>query len=100
MHPVESLAEAQPEPRQAQDARIRSRSPGPSPEVEAERAEMWSPEARKAFHEMVTGAGCINRYRLYMKKRERIMQFLQNPDKEPLLCDGSRDHRTKYQAAH
>jgi hypothetical protein len=35
-----------------------------------------------------------------MKKRERMMQYLQNPDKEPLLCDGSRDHQTKYQAAH
>jgi hypothetical protein len=35
-----------------------------------------------------------------MKKRERMMQYLQNPDREPLLCDGNRDHQTKYQAAN
>jgi hypothetical protein len=68
--------------------------------MEAERAELWSTESRKAFHEMVTAPGYINRYRLHMKKRERMMQYLQNPDREPLLCDGSRDHQTKYQAAH
>lgn len=75
-------------------------SPEPSAAMEAERAELWSTESRKAFHEMVTAPGYINRYRLHMKKRERMMQYLQNPDREPLLCDGSRDHQTKYQAAH
>lgn len=87
---------------QLQESNMDSRAASPprSPELEEERAELWSPEARKAFHEMVTAPGYINRYRLHMKKRERMMQFLQNPDKEPMLCDGSRDHQTKYQAAH
>jgi hypothetical protein len=85
---------------QAQTENARPLSPEPSAATEAERAELWSSESRKAFHEMVTVPGYINRYRLHMKKRERMMQYLQNPDREPLLCDGSRDHQTKYQAAH
>jgi hypothetical protein len=85
---------------QIQTESARQPSPEPSAATEAERAELWSSESRKAFHEMVTAPGYINRYRLHMKKRERMMQYLQNPDREPLLCDGSRDHQTKYQAAH
>ena len=85
---------------QAQDESTRPASPPPTAELEAERAQLWSADSRKVFHEMVTAPGYINRYRLHMKKRERMMQYLQNPDKEPLLCDGSRDHQTKYQAAH
>ena len=94
------LEEPQANPLEAHDTGTRSASPPPSAELEAERVELWSTESRKVFHEMVTTPGYINRYRLHMKKRERMMQYLQNPDKEPLLCDGSRDHQTKYQAAH
>ena len=85
---------------QTLDQSARPPSPEPSAAMEAERAKLWSSESRKAFHDMVTAPGYINRYRLHMKKRERMMQYLQNPDREPLLCDGSRDHQTKYQAAH
>ena len=96
MGPVEHSSAAQ----QPSDENARIPSPPPSAELEAEKAELWSTKARKQFHDMVTAPGYINRYRLHMKKRERTMQFLQNLDQEPLLCDGSRDHQTKYQAAH
>ena len=95
-----SLDQSPPETSRIPGANIRPPSPLSTPEMDAERMELWSPEARKAFHDMVTSPGYINRYRLHMKKRERMMQYLQNPDREPMLCDGSRDHQTKYQAAH
>jgi hypothetical protein len=47
---------------------------------------------------MVTADGYVNRYRMHMKRRQRLTHYLEHPDLEPVLCDGSKDHQTKYQA--
>lgn len=80
-----------------------SRSPSPPPpseDLERGRERMWSADDRTAFHDMVTASGYVNRYRLFHKKKQRMMHYLQHPDLEPMNCDGSKDHQTKYQAAH
>jgi hypothetical protein len=88
---------------QSMEIDIPSRTPSPGlddADLELERASMWSRDARAAFHEMVTAEGYVNRYRMHMKKRQRLSHYLQHPDLEPMLCDGSKDHQTKYQASN
>lgn len=67
---------------------------------EQERQKLWSNDDRKAFHEMVTAEGYVNRYRMHMKKYQRMVHCLEHPDLDPTLCDGTKDHQTKYQAAN
>ena len=44
-----------------QEITTRPPSPISTPEITRERAELWSPEARTAFHEIVTAEGYVNR---------------------------------------
>ena len=78
----------------------RSPSPLPDPDLEAERSRLWSQDARKGFHAMVTEEKYVNRYRMHMKKVQRMSHYLDHPDLDPHLCDGSKDHQTKYQAVN
>lgn len=80
------------------DHRPRSPSPTPDDALEQQRQSIWSKDAHQSFHAMVTADGYVNRYRLHMKKKQRLIHYLEQPDVEPLLCDGSKDHQTKYQA--
>ncbi|KAK5168134.1 uncharacterized protein LTR77_006702 [Saxophila tyrrhenica] len=80
-----------------------SRSPSPEPlseSSEQERQSLWSKDSRAAFHEMVTAEGYVARYRMHMKKKQRMIHQLEHPDLEITLCDGSKDHQTKYQSAN
>ena len=80
-----------------------SRSPSPSTLGEGfdrELRSLWSDDSRKVFHDMVTADGYVNRYRMHMKKRQRLAHHLEHPDLDPVLCDGTKDHQTKYQAAN
>ena len=80
------------------------RSPSPqSPqdrELDHERRRNWSDSARGAFHVMITAPGYINRYRLNPKKRQLMLHYLRNPDVVPMNPDGTKDHQSRYQAAH
>jgi len=82
------------------DARSPSPSPSPNDDFERERQSFWSEGARKGFHEMVTAEGYVNRYRMHMKKKQRMIAQLEDPELEITLCDGSKDHQTKYQSAN
>lgn len=83
------------------DSRSRSLSPPPTDDAfEEERRSLWSTESRNAFHEMVTAEGYVNRYRMHMKKYQRMVHCLEHPDLDPMLCDGTKDHQTKFQAAN
>ncbi|KAK3725101.1 hypothetical protein LTR37_000612 [Vermiconidia calcicola] len=80
-----------------------SRSPSPQPlnkTLQQAHKAMWSSDSRNAFHEMVTARDYVNRYRMHMKKRQRLTHYLEHPDLEPHLCDGTKDHQTKYQAVN
>ena len=74
--------------------------PSLSTDEQEERDSVWSSDSRKAFHAMVTAPGYVNRYRLPLKRRQRMIHYLEHPELEPMNCDGSKDHQTKYQAAN
>ncbi|KAK3698470.1 hypothetical protein LTR37_016941 [Vermiconidia calcicola] len=93
----------QPDSNSAMEIDPQSRSPSPpslDEILQQARKAMWSSDSRNAFHEMVTAPGYVNRYRMHMKKRQRLTHYLEHPDLEPHLCDGSKDHQTKYQAVN
>lgn len=80
-----------------------SRSPSPPhlvEDLERQRLACWSLEARRAFQKMIEAPGYTNRYRLSPVKRERMIHYLLDPNKEPTLEDTKRDHQTRYQSAN
>jgi hypothetical protein len=87
----------------AEHPRSASRSPSPDAlgdNFERERQTLWDDEARRRFHDMVTAADYTNRYRMHMKKKQRMIAQLEQPDRDIMLCDGSKDHQTKYQSVN
>ena len=80
-----------------------SRSPSPqrcSHALLSERDIVFSDTARQAFQAMINAPGYVNRYRLSPLKHQRILDYLSNPEVDPTNGDGSKDHQTRYQAAH
>lgn len=66
----------------------------------SERDKAFSDTARQAFRAMIKAPGYVNRYRLSPSKHQRILDYLSNPGVDPTNDDGSKDHQTRYQAAH